>query len=54
MVDHTTLQFNKTKQLWETAIPEPYYHSLFPWLYKRLTGYRDAYGRKAQLFWHWQ
>lgn len=30
------------------AIPEPFYYGLFPWIYRRLTGYRDEYGRKAQ------
>lgn len=36
---------------WNEAIPEPYYYGFFPWLLKRATGYRDEYGRKAQLFW---
>lgn len=31
----------------EPAIPEPFYWGLFPWIRRRLTGYRDAYGRKA-------
>ena len=30
------------------AIPEPFYWGLFPWLRRRLTGYRDAENRKAQ------
>lgn len=29
--------------------PEPFYYGLVPWLWKRLTGWRDPYGRKAQL-----
>lgn len=33
------------------AVPEPYYWGLFSWMWKRLTGWRDQYGRKAQLFW---
>lgn len=33
---------------WEPAIPEPYYWGLVPFLWKRLTGWRDEYGRKAQ------
>ena len=36
---------------WYPAIPEPYPHGLFSFLWKRLTGWRDAYGRKAALFW---
>lgn len=46
-----TEQFNSETGLWEPAIPEPFYWGLFPWLWKRMTGYRDEYGRKAQLFW---
>ena len=38
---------------WSEAIPLPYYYGLFPWLWKRLTGWRDEYGRKAHLFWEW-
>ena len=34
---------------WKEVIPLPYYYGLFPWLYRRLTGWRDNYGRKAQL-----
>lgn len=30
------------------AVPEPFYWGLLPWLYRRLTGWRDEYGRKAQ------
>ena len=36
---------------WSEAIPMPFYYGLFPWLWKRLTGWRDEYGRKAQLYW---
>ena len=47
-------QYNPETGQWEEAIPEPYYWSLFPWLWKRLTGWRDAYGRKAQLLLPWE
>lgn len=33
---------------WEPAIPMPFYWGLLPWLWRRLTGWRDAYGRSAQ------
>jgi hypothetical protein len=42
-------QFNTETGKWEEAIPLPFYWGLFPWIWKRLTGYRDAYGRKARL-----
>jgi hypothetical protein len=29
-------------------LPLPFYWGLIPWLYRRLTGWRDEYGRKAQ------
>lgn len=38
---------------WEPAIPLPYYYGLIFWLWKRVTGWRDEYGRKAHLFWPW-
>lgn len=44
-------QFNPATGEWEPAIPAPMYWGLVPWLWKRLTGWRDQYGRKAQLFW---
>ena len=34
---------------WSPAIPEPYYHRPLSWAWKRLTGWRDACGRKAHL-----
>lgn len=34
---------------WFEAIPLPFYYGLFPWIWKRFTGWRDEYGRKAQL-----
>lgn len=34
---------------WPEAIPEPFYWGLIPWIYRRLTGWRDEYGRKAKL-----
>jgi len=33
---------------WSEAIPLPFYYSLIPFLWLRLTGYKDNYGRKAQ------
>ena len=39
---------------WSRAIPSPYYYGLFPWAWKRLTGWRDEYGRKAQLLSFWE
>lgn len=42
--------YNETKGQWEDAIPEPFYFGLFPWIKRRLTGWRDEHGRKAQLF----
>ena len=50
----STQQYNEETGKWEEAIPLPYYYSLFPWMWKRLTGWRDAYGRKAQLFAPWE
>jgi hypothetical protein len=44
------VQQNKDGE-WVEAVPLPYYYGLFPWLWKRLTGWRDKYGRKAQAFW---
>jgi len=41
-------------KMWVESIPEPYYWGLFPWIWKRLTGYRDSYGRKAQVMWPWE
>ncbi len=35
---------------WYPAIPEPYYWGLLPFLWKRLTGWRDPYGRKAAFY----
>ncbi|NNH59462.1 hypothetical protein HLI01_22260 [Rhizobium laguerreae] len=49
-----TFAFNNQSGEWEPAIPCPYYHALLPWLWLRLTGYRDAYGRPAQLFLPWE
>lgn len=42
-------QFNTETRQWEDAVPEAFSYGLLPWLWLRLTGYRDAYGRKAQL-----
>lgn len=46
-------KFNPETGAWEQAIPEPYYHGFFVWIWLRMTGYRDEYGRKARLFWEW-
>lgn len=51
MNKNETQQYNPETGLWEPAIPEPYYYAFFPWIWKRLTGWRDEYGRKAHLFW---
>lgn len=39
---------------WEPAISEPYSWPFFPWLWRRLTGWRDAHGRKAVLWLPWE
>lgn len=52
--DHHVYTQNRETGQWEKAIPSPYYHGIFRWLWLRLTGYRDAYGRKAQVFLPWQ
>ena len=46
-----TQQYNAETGQWEEAIPLPYPYRFFPWLWKRLTGWRDPYGRKATLYW---
>jgi hypothetical protein len=30
------------------VVPEPFLWGLLPWLWRRLTGWRDAYGRSAR------
>jgi hypothetical protein len=47
-------QLNPHTGQWEPAIPMPYSYRLLPWLWKRLTGWRDAYGRKADLWKPWE
>lgn len=42
-----TEAFNELTGKWETAMPESYYYGLLPFLWRRLTGYKDKYGRKA-------
>jgi hypothetical protein len=34
---------------WVPAVPVAYPWPFHLWIWKRLTGWRDAYGRKAQL-----
>ena len=34
---------------WVDAIPSPYPYRLPMWIWLRVTGWRDAYGRKAVL-----
>lgn len=48
------IQFDKDTQLWEQAVPEPFHYGLFPWLWRRLTGWRDEYGRLPALMWPWE
>lgn len=50
----STQKFNPSTQRWEEAIPEPFYWGLIPWAWKRLTGWRDRHGRKAQLLKPWE
>jgi hypothetical protein len=46
----TNLKYNGRTYRWEAiAIPAPYPHSLLPWLYLRLIGHLDEFGRKAAL-----
>jgi hypothetical protein len=52
--DHGVQSFDPAKGYWEPAIPEPFSYGLFPWLWRRLTGWRDEYGRKADLFKPWE
>lgn len=49
-----TLQFDPSNGQWGRAIPEPFHYGLIPWVLKRLTGWRDAYGRKAHVMWPWE
>lgn len=44
-------QYNKQTGQWEEAVPLPHYYGFIPWLWLRFIGYRDQYGRKAQLYW---
>ncbi len=41
--------WDDTAGQWVDATPEPFYWGLFPWIWLRLTGWRDEYGRKDQL-----
>jgi hypothetical protein len=46
-------QLNHETGFYEPAIPSPFYWGLIPWIWLRLTGYRDKHGRKAQLLLFW-
>lgn len=35
------------------VLPLPYCHTPLRWLWLRMTGYRDEYGRKARLLLPW-
>lgn len=48
------LTLNTETGKWEPAEPAPYYYGLLSWARKRLTGWRDEYGRKAHLFLPWE
>lgn len=43
------VQFNPETGQWEPSIPEPFAWGFFAWAWKRITGWRDEYGRKAEL-----
>ena len=45
---------NPDEDGWTEAIPEPFYYRPISWAWKRLTGWRDQYGRKAELLTPWQ
>lgn len=45
------MQYDPETGEWKEAIPLPMYYGLLPWLFLLLIGWRDEYGRKAQLFW---
>lgn len=47
-------QFNETTGLWEEAIPVRYPAPLLEWIWLRLTGWRDHWGRKPELMWPWE
>lgn len=48
------MSFNPDTGNWYPALPEPFYWGLVPWVWLRLKGYRDQYGRKAQLMLPWE
>lgn len=41
--------FNQETGRYEDCVPEPFFYGFIPWLWLRLTGWRDEHGRKAQL-----
>ena len=51
MTIEISTQRQRSDGTWQASIPEPYYWGLLSWMWKRLTGWRDSHGRKAQLFW---
>ena len=42
-------QFNEETKQWDEILPLPFYWGLLPFLWKRITGWKDQYGRKAYL-----
>jgi len=47
MSDMETGYYCPIMDAWLPALPNPYYHRLLPFLWKRLTGWEDEYGRPA-------
>ncbi len=43
-------QYDPPTDSWITAVPLPYPYHLPVWVWKRLIGWRDKYGRKAELY----
>lgn len=43
----TKTEQKNTDGEWVEVLPEPYHYGLFVFIYKRMTGWRDQYNRKA-------